>query len=458
MDSTSAPLYNALRAHIRLRRAPFHTPGHKGRLGRINSRLDLTELPDTDSLYHADGAIRAAEERAARLFGAKRTAFSAGGCSLAVQTMLCAAVKESNNNNVLFVREGLHRSAVDAMTLLDIRPRFVYRDEDRDDDYHSNLPGRIESEIINAQKDDIKFSAVYLTSPNYYGQLADVAGIAAVCERYDTPLLVDNAHGSHLIAFEMNGIALHPLAQGAAMTACSAHKTMAALTGGAFLNCGDERFAGRLKRDMAVFGSTSPSYLIMASLDLAVSDMLSGGMLSGEIMAYRQLARKAEGLRMLAKSKGMETPAGLCDPCRLTLFTRPVGMTGTQAGEYLRDNKIEPEYADESAAVLILTPRNSPGDLRRLERAITRMPVTPPLPPADNHINKIRPKTSMSPRAAAFSSTRRLPTSESAGKIAAEAVCPCPPGRPVVIPGEVIGEPAKELLIRYGICEIDVVE
>lgn len=481
-------LYNALKNYVKLGRSSFHTPGHKGFLRRIDSRFDLTELTETDSLYHASGIIRAAEDRAANLFGAKRTIFSAGGCTLAIQTMLLAVVKETakgvgnphvgngvirsseewitplptdcreqqgNNSNcthTLFARDGLHQSAVNAMPLFDIRPTFIkshpptlFTDVKNQDD-QSNLASQIESAIIDAKKNDITFSAVYLTSPNYFGQLADVAGAAEICKKYDIPLLVDNAHGSHLIAFP----GLHPLAQGASMTACSAHKTLPVLTGGAFLNCNDGRFAGRIKRDMPVFGSTSPSYLIMSSLDSAVDLMIKSG-----IKSYQKLAKKVSDLKETAKEKGIEIPGEPCDPCRLTLITRTIGMTGTDAAEYLRSKKIEPEYADESAVVLIITPWNSRRDLRRLKRAITRMPVSAPLYPIKNQ--DFAPKAVLTPRQAMFSPSTRILVSESIGKIAAEAVCPCPPGTPVIIPGEIIEKCAKDLLIRYGIHEIDVV-
>lgn len=427
----SAPLYDALLRHRGLGRASFHTPGHKNNPAALPPdllSLDFTELPDTDSLFEADGPIREAELLAARMFGAARTCISAGGCTLCIQAMLRLAAPRGGT--VVCART-VHRGAVNAMALLDIQPVWAMPED---------LPATIRRHP--------EAKAVYVTSPNYYGQLLDIPALSAACREAGIPLLVDNAHGAHL-RFTQPG--LHPLAQGASMTACSAHKTMNVLTGGAWLNIADARFAGGAKDAMALFGSTSPNYAVMASLDLAREWMETQA-----TAAYGTLQKKVEELRAVAAERGIRFPEGLCDPTRLTLNTGSVGLSGTDAAERLREAGIEPEFADGAHVVLIATPFNTEEDFARLAEAIRRLPVGEPLPehPALPPLPPV--KTAL--REAVLAPARRVALEDAPGRIAAEAACPCPPGVPVVMPGEEITAEAVEFLRGYGFFSIKVLE
>ena len=221
-----APLYQALQEHRAKQRASFHTPGHKNSPLALPDglyALDFTELPDTDSLFEASGAIREAELAAARLFGARRTLISAGGCSLCIQAMLRLALPQGGQ---AVCGRVVHRSAVNAMALLDLEPVWA----------PNSTAG-----ILKKLEQTPQAGAVYVTSPSYYGQLMDIPTLAEACKRRGIPLLVDNAHGAHLAFTEPR---LHPLQRGAAMTACSAHNTLGVLTGGAWLNIAVERYCG----------------------------------------------------------------------------------------------------------------------------------------------------------------------------------------------------------------------
>ena len=440
---SDAPLYNTLKKHIQAKRASFHTPGHKGNCGflPLDGRFDLTELPDTDSLYESSGCIRDSEEKAAAFFGAKYTAVSSGGCTLAIQGMLAAFA--GAGSRVIFCRN-IHRSAINAAALLGITPVWVTHRRDCGE----GLPGRVSPEDIQAAiESHPDAAAVYVTSPDYYGCLSDIGSIAAVCRKYKIPLLVDNAHGTHLIAFGK-----HPVTLGASASACSAHKTLPVLTGGAWLNCNDESAIPAIKSSMALFGSTSPSYLTMASLDLAREWMEREG-----IAAFRRLAETVSGLREVAVSAGFGLPRGECDPVRLTLLTWPMGMTGNLAAEYFRQHGVECEHSDGSAVVFILTPFNAESDIQRLRRAMQDFPKGIPLPFQSFSIEQL-PEIKMSPREALLGRTSIIPTAEAAGRIAAEAACPCPPGVPVVMPGEEINEKCVNILLKTGITRINVIE
>lgn len=443
---TDTPLYTALLRHQGKGRSSFHTPGHKSAPGALPPdllSLDFTELPDTDSLFEADGAILAAEERAAQLFGAKRTLLSAGGCTLCLQAMLYLAAPRGGV--VLFDRV-LHRSVVNAMALLDITPVWLPPRPGAG----RGLPGRIDSRDVQAALClHPQARAVFLTSPDYYGVLADIPAVSAVCRARGIPLLVDNAHGSHLAFLPKNR---HPLALGASATACSAHKTLPVLTGGAWLNLAEPSFVANAKGAMALFGSTSPSYPVMASLDLARAWLQENGR-----TAFAALEQRVAALRALAAQQGIPAPEGECDPVRLTLRTGEAGLSGTDAAQQLRRHGIEPEYADGAQVVLIPTPFNSERDFERLEAAIRALqPGEIPAQP-QTALPEL-PEAPMTPRQALFAQTESVPLSAAAGRIAAEAACPCPPGVPIVMPGEKITAQIAEFLCRYGIFSMKVVK
>ena len=439
----SSPLFDALVKHDALNNSSFHTPGHKGNCPFLcaDPSLDLTELPDTDSLFASSGCIRDAEVLAARCFGAAYSAFSAGGCTLAIQGMLAAFAPPGSK--VIFGRN-VHRAAVNAAALLRYDPVWVLHRRDGG----PFLPGRLSPDDVRAAlQSHPDAAAVYLTSPDYFGCLSDIRGIAGVCREFHTPLLVDNAHGSHLIAF-----GLHPITLGASASACSAHKTLPVLTGGAWLHCADERFIPRVKPAMALFGSTSPSYLTMASLDLARLWLERGG-----AEELGSLAVKVAHLRHAALGAGFGLPSGECDPVRLTLLTRPLGLTGTQAAAFFRENGMEPEYADDAAVVFIPTPFNTNCQLADLGAVIREFPRSAPLPDPDDPPFTL-PECVLSPAGALERPCESVPVGNSAGRIAAEAACPCPPGVPVVIPGEKISENCVNILLKTGIQRINVIK
>jgi len=416
------PLYTALLRHKEQDRASFHTPGHKNNPSALPSdllSLDFTELPDTDSLFEAGGPILEAEQLTAKLFGAERSCISAGGCTLCIQAMLRLAVP---NGGTVICSRVVHRSAVNTMALLDLQPVWA-------------MP----KDLVTVIGLHPEAKAVYVTSPNYYGEILDIPAIAQACRQYDIPLLVDNAHGAHLMFTEPK---LHPLALGASMTACSAHKTLNVLTGGAWLNIADKRFVEGAKDAMALFGSTSPNYAVMASLDLCRA------WLETHKNAYAELQKQVTALKEIAAGCGIAMPTGLTDPTRLTLNTGSIGMSGTAAAEIFRGAGVEPEYADGTHLVLIATPFNTEADFTRLSDAITMLPVRTPLPEGEPLPPLPPVKTSL--RTAMFAPWETVSLEVAEGRISGAAACPCPPGVPIVMPGEEITKEAIDFLHRYG--------
>ena len=311
------PLYTALTDYQKKKYASFHTPGHKNTISFLKYNLydlDFTELPDTDSLFEAEGCILKAEQTAAKAFSTLLCVLSAGGCTMCIQGMLRLAAPSGGK---LVCGRIIHRSAVNTMALLGIDPVWIMPEPNAGE----GLAGRITPEgVRRALEKNPEAKGVYLTSPDYYGVICDIQGIACVCKKYGVPLLVDNAHGAHLGYLSEN---LHPIHLGASMAACSAHKTLPVLTGGAWLQINDSRYLEGVKEAMSLFGSTSPSYPVMASLDLCRAWLEEEGQ-----KAFQTLERRVGAVKKLAAAKGLGIPEGLTDPVRITLNTAKIGLTG----------------------------------------------------------------------------------------------------------------------------------
>ncbi|MDR1563803.1 MAG: aminotransferase class V-fold PLP-dependent enzyme [Oscillospiraceae bacterium] len=436
----STPLLTAINTHLQKGRSSFHTPGHKGRpqLSTFNFQLstDITELPDTDSLFEAGGAIAEAERLAAQSYGAYRTLFSAGGCTLCIQAMLRLACKAGDT---VIMGRNAHKSAVNTAALLDLQPVWLYP--------NSSLlyaPEAVEQAILKHPE----AAAVYLTTPDYHGRISPINKISQLCRKHGIPLLVDRAHGSHLPF--ISGAA--ELISGADMYADSLHKTLPVLTSGAVLNIYNQSFAPLAKSAMSLFASTSPSYLVLCSLDSAREWLDTHGKEELERTALR-----VAKIRNLAAQLGMPPLNVPTDPCRLCLNTEPIGLSGHAAAEYLRSQGIEPELSDAQSVVLICTPFNTEADFIRLESALRGIKAANPI--KNSAIYAWEAHTAhMSVREAALALHQRISIHKAAGRICGETVSTCPPGIPILMPGEKILENDIIFCAACGILEINVVK
>ncbi len=439
------PLYSALKMHKSLNRASFHTPGHKNSKKILNKRLlelDFTELPDTDSLYEASGAIKEAEELMSQLYGAKSTIFSAGGCTLCIQTMLKLAVPFGGK---VIASRMIHKSAVNTMAILNAEVKWLMsKVSDNMSDFSQIDANKIDKML---QKNE-KIDCVYITSPDYFGHIADTESIAKICHKYDVPLLVDNAHGAHLKFLSRD---IHPVTFGADMVSDSAHKTLPVLTDGALLHIANEKYVKNAKKAMSIFGSTSPSYPIMASLDVCRAWLNKSGK-----KAYLKLENDVAKIKKIAKQKGILDDYENVDPVRLVLNTAKIGISGDDAAKYFRTNGIEPEFSDRERVVFIATPMNSKKDFAKLGKTIKMLPI-------GEYIQNKAPIFEMpiikkSLHEALFSASASVKIRDSLGKISANTVCPCPPGIPILLPGEIVTENSIKNLLYYGIFSIDVIK
>ena len=422
----------------------LHMPAHKGVSvgGDIKEMYarDITEIKGADSLYEADGIIMRSERNASGIFKTHATYYSAEGSSLAIRAMLTSA-HILRQGTVIAVRNA-HRAFITTAALLDLDVKWIFPADSGSIVGATVTADEIERAITECKNP----SAVYITSPDYLGNITDIRAAADVCARHNVLLLVDNAHGAHL-AF--TSPSLHPIALGADACCDSAHKTIPpALTGAAYLHFGNAILARHAKDYMAMYGSSSPSYLILRSLDLC-NAYLSGRFADD----FRTVSERIKTLSDLLS--GRFTLVG-SDPMKITISAPPSGYTGYELADALRANHAEPEYADLTHLVMMLSVCSREEDFVRIERALMPLEKRPPL--NIPYVSFPVLKQGMSIRKAALSQCERIDVSHAEGRIAAITECHCPPCVPVAVSGEIITAECINIFKSYGIPAVYVVK
>lgn len=435
------PICDFVRAYAASNALRLHMPGHKGRGPLGVEALDVTEIDGADSLYEAEGIIRRSEENAGRLFNCA-TFYSTEGSSLGIRAMLYLALlhgKKLGRRPVVLAGRNAHKAFLSAAALLDFEIEWILP-EGMDSYLKCPATAReIESLLLSSREKPV---CVYLTSPDYLGNIADISGIAKVCHRFGVLLLVDNAHGAYLRFLSK---ASHPMELGADMCCDSAHKTLPVLTGGAYLHispCAPEICMQQAKNALALFGSTSPSYLILQSLDAANAYLAQG---------YRSKLADFCAKMDALKLKLAEAGYALCgdEPLKLSLFAKARGLSGRELADILRQKGIVSEFADQDFCVLMLTPEIKSADLARLEEALLGICAREPLmerAPVFRGAERV-----LSVRETLFCERESLPTQACEGRILAAATVSCPPAVPIVVCGERIDGHAVKCLRYYGI-------
>ena len=440
----TTPVADFLRACAASGTARLHMPGHKGRGPLGCEAWDLTEIAGADSLYEASGVIARSEENAAALFGSAATFYSTEGSTQCVKAMLLLALRNRRRGTppVILAARNVHKSFVHAAALLDFEPLWLWPEEGASLCACPITAEGLEKALASLEAPP---AAVYVTSPDYLGNRADIPALAAVCHARGTLLLADNAHGAYLRFLSPS---LHPLDQGADLCCDSAHKTLPVLTGGAYLHVSKAAPAAlreHVRSALSLFGSTSPSYLTLASLDLC-NRRLS----EGYPARLEETVRRLEALGKALSTQGWQTEP--TDPLRLTLRA-PAGLTGLDLADRLRRGGVECEYADRDFLVLMATPDNAPEDLARVSAALgeNRGPAAPAvfLPPAKG-------ERALSVREALFAPQETVPAEESLGRVCGAPTVSCPPAVPIAVSGERIEEAALALFSYYGVKFVDV--
>lgn len=451
---STAPLFHTLQMLATSDSARFHMPGHKGEPVFSSYAdvfaIDFTETYGTGNLYEGEGPIREAEIAAARYFHAEDCFFLTGGSTQGILAMLAAAAGEGG---AVLLDRGCHKSVCHGCALLDLTPYFIGSDTLERFHVPAALHLREAEEQLRAHPE---IRALLLTSPNYYGVCRDVEAFAALCRRYGVKLLVDAAHGAHFPAVGLPT----PVEQGADMAVLSIHKTLPALGQSSVLlmRKGTDRRA--LREFTALFGTSSPSYPIMASTDLARAYMEGRGR-----EAYLRAAESCAELRQYVnthtKFHALTTDDfAELDPCRLTVCTDGANLTGHQLADRLWSGfGVACEMADGQNVVFILTGMDAAISLYRLRRALRRISQTcAPAEPAGVHAAFPPANRVSSVRQAWFSKKMAVPVRDAAGLVCARPVTPYPPGVPLLWPGEKITPAHVELLTERWYNEISEIQ
>ncbi|MCQ4804314.1 aminotransferase class I/II-fold pyridoxal phosphate-dependent enzyme [Holdemanella sp. MSK.7.32] len=438
------PIVSFLKSYQEKSPVRMHMPGHKGAGILGFEGMDLTEIYGADELFAAEGIIKESEQNASSLFGCP-TYYSTQGSTLCIQTMctiLCQDAKSKGKTPKILAGRNAHRSFIHAAALLDFEIEWLYGNSDY-------LSCKIHAEDLEKAIIESHPTAVYLTNPDYLGNLLDIKSLASVCKKHNVLLAIDNAHGAYLRFLEPS---LHPIDLGADLCCDSAHKTLPVLTGGAYLHLSEslnQVWKNNVKHFMEYFSSTSPSYLIMASLDAAneVLDTTFRNSLS-------ECIQRVDGLKNTLTQHGYTILFG--EPMKITISTKEFGYTGNEIANLLMECDIYPEFYDSDYIVLMPSPYNTKDDLKRLETClcgIDRKPILINKPPKLEQSKK-----AMNVRQALFSSSITLDVSKSLGQVCSSVTVSCPPAILPVIPGEVISESSIEVMKYYGIETVRVVK
>ena len=438
------PIVSFLKSYQEKSPVRMHMPGHKGAGILGFEGMDLTEIYGADELFAAEGIIKESEQNASSLFGCP-TYYSTQGSTLCIQTMctiLCQDAKSKGKKPKILAGRNAHRSFIHAAALLDFEIEWLYGNSDY-------LSCKISTETLEKEIFENNPTAVYLTNPDYLGNLLDIKSLASICKKHDVLLAIDNAHGAYLRFLEPS---LHPIDLGADLCCDSAHKTLPVLTGGAYLHLSDslnQVWKNDVKHFMEYFSSTSPSYLIMASLD-ATNEVLDTTFKK----SLSECIQRVDGLKNTLTQHGYTILFG--EPMKITISTKEFGYTGNEIANLLMECDIYPEFYDSDYIVLMPSPYNTKDDLKRLETClcgIDRKPILINKPPKLEQSKK-----AMNVRQALFSSSITLDVSKSLGQVCSSVTVSCPPAILPVIPGEVISESSIEVMKYYGIETVRVVK
>lgn len=438
------PIVSFLKSYQEKSPVRMHMPGHKGAGILGFEGMDLTEIYGADELFEAEGIIKESEQNASSLFGCP-TYYSTQGSTLCIQTMctiLCQDAKSKGKKPKILAGRNAHRSFIHAAALLDFEIEWLYGNSDY-------LSCKIHAEDLEKAIIESLPTAVYLTNPDYLGNLLDIQSLANVCKKHNVLLAIDNAHGAYLRFLEPS---LHPIDLGADLCCDSAHKTLPVLTGGAYLHLSDslnQVWKNDVKHFMEYFSSTSPSYLIMASLD-ATNEVLDTTFKK----SLSECIQRVDGLKNTLTQHGYTILFG--EPMKITISTKEFGYTGNEIANLLMECDIYPEFYDSDYIVLMPSPYNTKDDLKRLETClcgIDRKPILINKPPKLEQSKK-----AMNVRQALFSSSITLDVSKSLGQVCSSVTVSCPPAILPVIPGEVISESSIEVMKYYGIETVRVVK
>ncbi len=442
----NTPICDFVRQYNEKASLRMHMPGHKGKGFLGFEQLDITEFDGADDLYHPTGIIAESEKNASQIFGCP-TFYSTEGSSQCIRAMMhliCLYAKKIGRKPIIAAGRNAHKAFISAAALLDFNIMWLYPKETESYLSCNITPDEFENFLLNSKEKPV---ALYLTTPDYLGNIADIEGLSKVCHKNGILLVTDNAHGAYLKFLKKSQ---HPMDLGADLCCDSAHKTLPVVTGGAYLHLSDKTsfFSyENVKNALALFGSTSPSYLILQSLDVCNSHLEN----------YKQNLNNF--LPLISEMKTRLEEKGFTfygdEPMKLTLSAKHYGYTGNELAEILEQNNIFCEFADPDYVVLMPTPETGKSGLEKVEHILSSIPRKKPInttPPKFAEPEKV-----MTVREAALSPSEMLPIAQCQGRVLATVTVGCPPAVPILVCGERITKETLKCFEYYGITHCSVV-
>ncbi|MBR3810875.1 MAG: aminotransferase class V-fold PLP-dependent enzyme [Agathobacter sp.] len=445
----NTPIIDFIKEYKKKNTLRLHMPGHKGKSFLGMEGFDITEIDGADVLYSANGIIKESQNNASALFHTAKTLYSCEGSSLSIRAMLYLALLSSGSSKTILAARNSHKVFISAAALLDFEIEWMFSQSDTNIITCSITADELDQKLSSMCALGNKPVAFYVTSPDYLGNIADIKGLSEVCHKHDVLLLCDNAHGAYLNFLPCSK---HPIALGADMCCDSAHKTLPVLTGGAYLHISKTTpaiLSENAQRALALFASTSPSYLVLQSLDYANAYLSNG---------YKEKLHSCMTHVYHLKEVLIQYGYDLIgdEELKLTIAPKGFGYTGYELVEYLSKQNIVCEFADNDYVVFMFTPEINEIEFKHLEYALLNLSKKEPLSTYTPTLSK--PVQVMRPREAMFSKSYVLPVENSLGKVLASENVSCPPAIPIVVCGEKINESAIEMFQYYGISEVRVIE
>ena len=433
------PICDFVKKYIEKDSVRLHMPGHKGN-GK-GEAYDITEIDGADVLYYSDGIIKESQDCAGKIFGTYKTVYSTEGSSLSIRAMVYLAKKlgvEKGNAPKILAGRNAHKTFVLATALMGVEIGWLFSDDE------GLTSCKICPEYLEEEIKREKPVAVYITSPDYLGNVLDIEEISEVCHRNGCVLMVDNAHGAYLKFMEKSA---HPIDLGADICCDSAHKTLPCLTGSGYLHISHnapELLKKEAEEAMAMFSSTSPSYLILQSIDRF------NGMWEEYKERVASVAKKIEEMKKELSSYKFIGDEFL----KLTIDAKAYGYTGNEIADYLKDKNIICEFSDPDYVVMMFSSETSDEDIEKLKEAFLSLEKKPEIRIKPPKVKK--PVVKVLSKDAIYMPKDKVSVDEAKGKILASAEVFCPPAIPVLVCGEEIDDSAIECFKYYGIKECSV--
>ena len=425
----NTPIADFLEKYTSENKLRLHMPGHKG-----ENPHDITEINGADSLYDCDGGngiIAQSEAMAAMIFGAAKTCYSCGGSTLAIQTAL--ALLKSRGVKTIAAPRYSHKSLAATAALLQLKIKWLYPDT------YLSANVTIDADALRGA------DALFMTNIDYYGGTWRFV-------KPNIPLVIDNAHGAYLKFVDKRKFGteyLHPMELGfPLMSAESAHKTLPVLTGGAYLHFANGADSSRAKEMMSAFGSSSPSYLVLESLDKF------NAVIAKDVNIVNRACESVLALKERLTQAGI--PLLKSDHLRICIDTRAWGYTGYDYAAQLRISGVECEYADENRVVLLFSGITTVKDCERAEMAVLFVKQAPALPKVVYPV--IKPTADRPIYEAMFLPQKTVSIDAARGEVCAGLNAPCPPCVPLIMPGEIIDHNVVEALKMYGVTSVPVLD